>query len=61
MLTLGPAQPSVQELEADHTPPPSTKIKEGGAILVLPHMYTWLSAKLIKCRDNFTFFHLVIK
>jgi hypothetical protein len=41
--------------EADHSPPTSAKVKNGGAILPFPHMSSWHSAQLIKNRDNFTF------
>jgi hypothetical protein len=66
---LGPIQPSVQWLprdlspevkrlvrEADHAPPSSAEVKNGGAIPPLPHTSSWHSAQLIKHRDNVTSF-----
>jgi hypothetical protein len=44
--------------EADHSPPSSAEVKNGGAIPPLPYMSSWHSAELIKHRDNFTFYRL---
>jgi hypothetical protein len=60
---LGPTQPRIQCLpgikrpgrEADHSPPSSAGVKNGGAIPPLPHASSWHSAQLIKRRDNLTF------
>jgi hypothetical protein len=41
--------------ETDHSPLSSAKVKNGGAILPLPHTSSWHGAYLIKPRDNFTF------
>jgi hypothetical protein len=30
-----------QEREADHSPPPDAKIKDGGAISPIPHTSSW--------------------
>jgi hypothetical protein len=64
---LGPNQPPIQRIlvalsaevkrpgrEADHSLPSSAEVKKGGAIPPLPNMSSWLSAYLIKHRDNFT-------
>jgi hypothetical protein len=32
------------EREADHSPPSSAEVKNGGAIPPLPHMYSWHGA-----------------
>jgi hypothetical protein len=50
-----------QRREADHSPPPSAEVKNGGAILPLPHSFSWRSAWLIKRRDNFTFTFSLLK
>jgi hypothetical protein len=49
---LGPTQPPIQWVpgvklqgrEADHSPPSSAEVKNGGAIPSLPHMSAWHSA-----------------
>jgi hypothetical protein len=47
--------------EADHSPPASAEVKNGGDILPLPDTSSWHSAYFIKLRDNFTFtFYIVI-
>jgi hypothetical protein len=66
---LGPTQPPIQWApgtlyprikrpgrKADHSPPSSAEVKNGGAIPPLPHMSSWHSVWLIKHRDNFTFY-----
>jgi hypothetical protein len=58
---LGLTQPPIQWVpgvkrpgsEADHSPPSSIKMKNGGAVLPLPRVSSWHSAKLIKHRNNF--------
>jgi hypothetical protein len=45
-----------QGREADHLPPSSAEVKNGGAIPPLLHMSSWHSAQLIKHTDNFTSF-----
>jgi hypothetical protein len=63
---LKPTQPPIQWVpgalsprvkrpgrEADHSPPSSAEVKNGGDILSLPHTSSWRSAELIKHRDNF--------
>jgi hypothetical protein len=65
---LGPTQPPIQwvtgtrfpevkwpEREADHSPQSTAELKNGGAVLSLSHTSSWLSAELIKQRDNFTY------
>jgi hypothetical protein len=72
-LALGPTQPPIQwvlgaislgvkwpEHEADHSTPTSSKVKNGEAIHPLPHMPSQHSAWLIKHRDNFIIFTLII-
>jgi hypothetical protein len=39
--------------EADHSPPSSIEVKNGGAIPPLPNMSSWNSYYLIKHRENF--------
>jgi hypothetical protein len=53
---LGPLSPKVkwQGCKADHSTPTSAEVKNGEAIRPLPHMSSWHSPQLIKCRDNFT-------
>jgi hypothetical protein len=34
------------EIEADHPPPASAELKNGGAILPLPQIYSWHGAQL---------------
>jgi hypothetical protein len=41
--------------EADHSPPSSADVKNGGATSPLPHTSSWHSAKLIKRREIVTF------
>jgi hypothetical protein len=66
--TLGPTQPPIQwvagalstgvkrqGLEADHSPPSSVEVKNGGAIISIPNTPSWRGAKLIKYKENFTF------
>jgi hypothetical protein len=61
-LVLGHTQPPIQcvpgikqpRLEADHAPPSSAGVKNGGAVPPLPHISSCHSAQLIKHRD-FTF------
>jgi hypothetical protein len=66
-LALGPTQPLSQwvlgslsqgvELpgcEADHSPPSSAEVKNGGAIPPLSDTSLWRGACLVKHRDNFT-------
>jgi hypothetical protein len=72
-LALGPTQPPVQWVwgavslglkqlghEADHSPPSSSEVKNGGAIPSFPHASSWHGAKLIKHGDNctVTFFYV---
>jgi hypothetical protein len=42
----GAFSPAVERLgrEADHSPPPGTKLKNGGAIPPLPHTSSWRGA-----------------
>jgi hypothetical protein len=67
-LALGPTQPPIQWVsgdlspwirrlgrEADHSPPTSAEVKEIWSMHPLPHTSLWLSAKLVKHKDNFTF------
>jgi hypothetical protein len=64
---LGPTQPlkqwtvadvslkvKQQEREADHSPPSSGNVKNGGAITSFPQASSWHGASLIKPWDNFT-------
>jgi hypothetical protein len=44
-----------QGCEADHLPPSSAEVKEGGTVHPLPYMSSWHSAYRIKHMDNFTF------
>jgi hypothetical protein len=66
-LALGPTQPPIRWIlgtlssgvkhlghEADHLPPSSAQIKNGGAMLPLLH-YVFMAYCLISYRDNFTF------
>jgi hypothetical protein len=46
--------------EADHSPPSSTEVKNGGAIPPLPHISSWCSAELIKHRDTLPYNYLII-
>jgi hypothetical protein len=45
--------------EVDHSPS-SVEVKNGGCIPPLPHTSSWRGAKLIKHRDDFTFFNLLM-
>jgi hypothetical protein len=58
---LGAISPGVmwRGHEADHSPPSTAEVKNGGAIPSLLHMSLCHSAYLIKYRDNFTFTLLV--
>jgi hypothetical protein len=38
--------------EADHSPPSSAEVKNGGAIAPFPHMSSWHSAYLINSDDD---------
>jgi hypothetical protein len=55
-VTLGPTQPPIQWVfgtispgikqpghEADHSPPSSAEVKNGGVIPLVPHTTSWLS------------------
>jgi hypothetical protein len=42
----------LQGREADHSPPSSAEVKEGGAIPPLLHMSSWHTALLIKHRQK---------
>jgi hypothetical protein len=46
----GAHPPGVKRMgrEDDHSPPSRSEVKNGGAILPLPHSYSWCSAYLIK-------------
>jgi hypothetical protein len=46
--------------EADHSPPSSAEVKNGGAIPPLPCMTSWHSAYLIKHRDNCIFLTFLV-
>jgi hypothetical protein len=59
-LALGPTQPPIQWVqraispglkrlvcEADHSPPSSAEVRNGGAIPPKAHMFSWHSAYLI--------------
>jgi hypothetical protein len=39
---------------ADHSPPASAEVKKMWIYTSTPHMPSWCSAYLVKCRDNFT-------
>jgi hypothetical protein len=41
--------------EADHSPPSSAEIKNGGCTPPLPHSSSWRGAQLNKPRDKLTF------
>jgi hypothetical protein len=47
------------DFEADHSPPSSAEVKNGGAILPLPYKSSWRGAELITHRDNFTFLRVI--
>jgi hypothetical protein len=66
---MGPTQPPIQWVPgalspgvkrqgsvADHSPPSSAEVKNGGAIPPLPHMSSWHIPYLIKQRENFIFY-----
>jgi hypothetical protein len=44
--------------EADHSPPASAEVKNGGAIPSLPHTYSWRDPSSIKDGDNFNLTYL---
>jgi hypothetical protein len=44
------------ESEAEHSSPCCTEVKNGGAITLLPHMFSWHVAYFIKYGDTFTFY-----
>jgi hypothetical protein len=44
------------EREADHSPPTSAEVKKTWYIHPLPYTPSWLSAYLVKYRNNFTFY-----
>jgi hypothetical protein len=44
--------------EADHSDLSSAKVKNGGAIPLIPHTSSWLGAYLIEHKDKFTPFIL---
>jgi hypothetical protein len=50
-LSLGVKQPGH---EAHHSPTSAKVKKKRGSIHPIPHTFSWLSAELVKCRDNFT-------
>jgi hypothetical protein len=52
-LSLGIKQP---RREADHSPPSSAEVKNGGAIPPLPHIFSYLDAQLMNHKVNFTLF-----
>jgi hypothetical protein len=47
--------------EADHSPPSSAKVKNGGAIPPLPHTSSWRGAQLIKHMENISKYSLQTK
>jgi hypothetical protein len=47
--------------QADHSPPSSAKVNNGGAIPPFPLMCSWHNVYLIKQRQNFTWLHRVSK
>jgi hypothetical protein len=46
---------------ADHSPPFIAEVKNSGTIPPLHHTFSWHSTKLIKHRDNFTFYIYLVK
>jgi hypothetical protein len=46
-------------LEAHHSTPSSAEVKNGGAIPTTCDTSSWRGAKLIKHRDNFTFYFII--
>jgi hypothetical protein len=60
--TLGPFKPRIQQIlgvkrmrrEADHSPPATVEVKNGGAVLLLPHTSSWRCDKLIIYMDKMT-------
>jgi hypothetical protein len=44
--------------KADHSPPSSAEVNNGGAILPLCHMPSWCGVSLIKHTENFIFLTL---
>jgi hypothetical protein len=62
-MGTGGSFPGVKRLgrEADRSPPSSAKVKNGGAIPPLPTcLHGIVLNELIKHRDNFTFFYLIV-
>jgi hypothetical protein len=57
-MATGALSPEVKRpgLEADHSPPASVEVKKIWIYTPLPYTPSWRSAKLIKHRDNFTFY-----
>jgi hypothetical protein len=43
-----------QKRKADHSPPFSVEVKNGGALHPLPYTSSWSGGKLITHRKNFT-------
>jgi hypothetical protein len=56
--TLPPGEKRLRH-EADHSPPSSTVVKNGGVIPRLYHTSLWGGAELIRHRGNFTFFTFI--
>jgi hypothetical protein len=56
-MDTGGVSPGVkwQGHEADHSPPSSAEVKNGGATPVLLNTSSWRRAYLIKSMDNFAF------
>jgi hypothetical protein len=48
-------RPKRQGHKTDHSLPNSAEVKNSGATLPFPHIYSWHGACFIKPRDNFTF------
>jgi hypothetical protein len=46
--------------QTNYSPLPTAEVKNGGAIYSLPHTYSWRVAYLIRHRDNFTFYILLL-
>jgi hypothetical protein len=55
-ICTGALSPEIKRLgrESDHPPPPSTEVKNGGAMQQLPYPYSWRRARLVNHSDNFT-------
>jgi hypothetical protein len=47
--------------EADHSPPSSAEVKNGGAIPPLPHMFSWHSAVTNEEQDSFAFYFIAVE